>query len=103
MGTEPNVKQGATASTPIFLAGQIAGVLVQEDLGFRFVAVDHRFSVLDGSRFRNAESARQSAVRLVQATAEQVNPDREDRRVCGGGVWFLGCTGLCGLGDGGGA
>jgi hypothetical protein len=103
MGTEPNVKQGVAASTPILLADQIAGVLVQEDLGFRFVAVDRRFFVLDGSRFRNEEAARQSAVRLVQATAEQVNPDREDRGVWGGGVWFLGCTGLCGLRDGGGA
>jgi hypothetical protein len=82
MGTEPNVKQGATASTPIFIAGQIAGVLVRDALDFRFVAVDRRFLVLDGSRFRDAEAARQSAVRLEQATAaDQSTPDSEDCRV----------------------
>jgi hypothetical protein len=58
------------ATLPIMISDQIAGVLVAESRRWRFVAVDRRFAVLDGSRFGQAEAARQSAVRLARAAAQ---------------------------------
>ena len=62
---------------PIMASDMIAGVLVAENRCFRFVAVDRRFRVLDGSRFGHAEAARQSAVRLAKAAAEHETADPE--------------------------
>lgn len=56
---------------PILVSDVIAGVLVAEEQYFRFVAVDRRFRMLDGSRYGHAEAARQSAVRLAKAAADR--------------------------------
>jgi len=59
------------ASMPIMVSDLIVGVLVPEDQQFRFIAVDRRFRMLDGNRFRQAEAARLSAVRLAKAATER--------------------------------
>jgi hypothetical protein len=61
------------ATTAIIVSDLLAGVLVTENRRFRFVAVDGRFGVLDGSRFPDADAARQSAARLADATADPTN------------------------------
>jgi hypothetical protein len=63
------------------IADLIAGVLVPEDRSFRFVAVDRRFGMLDGSRFGHAEAVRQSAARLAKAVAEHGTADPQHRLV----------------------
>ena len=63
------------ASMPIMVSDLIVGVLVPEDQQFRFIAVDRRFRMLDGSRFRQAEAARLSAVRLAKAATERAAVD----------------------------
>ena len=64
------MRHRADATLPIMVSDQIAGVLVADRRRWRFVAVDRRFGVLDGSRFGRAEAARQSAVRLARAASE---------------------------------
>ena len=86
----------SSAPTPIIVADRLAGVLVTEDRRFRFVAVDRRFRVLDGSRLARPDAARQSAVRLADATTEQEIGDQEgcgDRLGgCGRRVDWAGAT-----------
>jgi hypothetical protein len=65
------------ATTAIIVSDLLAGVLVTENRRFRFVAVDGRFGVLDGSRFPDADAARQSAARLADATADRETPERD--------------------------
>ncbi len=68
------------ATTPIIVSNLFAGVLVTDDRRFRFVAVDRRFDVLDGSRFGDPEAARLSAARLADAMSEAGSADRNGRR-----------------------
>ena len=57
--------------TPVVVSDLLAGILVGEDGRLRFVAVDRRFRMLDGSRFARPEAAHRSAVRLARAAAER--------------------------------
>lgn len=43
-----------------------AGIAIREGCGFRFVAVDPRFSLLDGSRFYRLHQAEQAARKLAE-------------------------------------
>jgi hypothetical protein len=53
----------------IEVSGISAGLIVRPERGrdFRFVATDHRFSVLDGSRFSSPYAAQTSAERHLKA------------------------------------
>ena len=53
---------------PVNVADLLVGVVVDDERGFRFVAVDRRFRVLDGSSFRRLGDARQAASRVARAT-----------------------------------
>ena len=64
------------STMPILVSDVIAGVLVAEEQYFRFVAVDRRFRMLDGSRYGHAEAARQSAARLAKAAADKDSDDQ---------------------------
>jgi hypothetical protein len=57
--------------SPVVVSDHLAGVLVGDGRRLRFVAVDRRFRMLDGSRFTHPEAAHRSAVRLARATAER--------------------------------
>ncbi len=48
-----------------------AGIAIRERGGFRFVAVDQRFRLLDGSRFRRFEQLTLAARRIFQAASGQ--------------------------------
>ena len=54
---------------PVSVADLLVGIIVDDERGFRFVAVDRRFRVLDGSSFRRLDDARQAASRVARATA----------------------------------
>ncbi len=45
-----------------------AGIVLRERGGFRFIAVDPRFRLLDGSRFRGPSQAENAARTLLKAT-----------------------------------
>lgn len=45
-----------------------AGVALRERSGFRFVAADPRFRLLDGSQFRRLSQVEQAARNLARAT-----------------------------------
>ena len=48
----------------IEVRGSTAGLAVPEPEGFRFIAADRRFTILDGSRFRRLHALRQAAWQL---------------------------------------
>jgi hypothetical protein len=55
---------------PVDVADLLVGIIVDDDeRGLRFVAVDRRFRVLDGSSFRRLGDARQAASRVARTTA----------------------------------
>jgi hypothetical protein len=59
------------AVAPVVVSDRLAGVLVGDKGRLRFVAVDRRFRMLDGSWFARPEAAHRAAVRLARATAER--------------------------------
>ena len=63
---------------PIRLADAQVGFVVPEGRGFRFVAMDRRFALLDGSRFMQVHQAEAAAHRLARVLA----PELADGLVC---------------------
>ena len=54
-------------AVPVTVADIVAGFAVDDDVrGFRFVAIDPRFRVLEGSRFHRLEQARLAACRMAR-------------------------------------
>jgi hypothetical protein len=56
---------------PIRLTDAQVGIVVPESRGFRFVALDRRFALLDGSRFMQVQQAEAAAHRLARAVAPE--------------------------------
>jgi hypothetical protein len=54
----------------IEVRGRTAGLAVPERSGFRFVAADGRFTLLDGSRFRRLHALQHAANQLETVTRE---------------------------------
>jgi hypothetical protein len=54
---------------PIRLTDAQVGIVVPESRGFRFVALDRRFALLDGSRFMQVQQAEAAAHRLARVVA----------------------------------
>lgn len=54
------------SAVPVTVAQRLAGFLVRDEARLRFVATDHRFGVLDGSRFSRPRDAQRAAVRLAR-------------------------------------
>lgn len=52
---------------PITVAGRLVGLLRRETMRLRFVALDSRFALLDGSRFWRLADAQEAAIRLDRA------------------------------------
>ncbi len=50
---------------------RVAGLLVGEASERRFVAVDRRFSLLDGSRFARPDTARDAVRRLARVVTSE--------------------------------
>lgn len=60
---------------PIVENERVAGLLVGEARDRRFVAIDRRFTLLDGSRFPRADTARDAVRRLARVvTGEPLRP-----------------------------
>jgi hypothetical protein len=57
-----------------------AGIALPEKVGYRFVAVDQRFRLLDGSRFRRLSQAELAARNLFAALTPEVGTERTRRR-----------------------
>ena len=54
----------------IEVRGRVSGLAVPETSGFRFVAADGRFTLLDGSRFRRLNALQQAANQHEAVTRE---------------------------------
>jgi hypothetical protein len=67
------------SAVPVTVADLLAGVLVGGPTELRFVALDRRFKVLDGSRFRRADAARRAARRLADLVLEDGRAERRPR------------------------
>jgi hypothetical protein len=57
----------APAPLVIDIDGVTAGLAIQDERGFRFIAAHPRFDLLDGSFFRLPQQATQAARRLANA------------------------------------
>jgi hypothetical protein len=57
-------------AVPVTVADLLAGFLVGEPTNLRFVALDRRFDVLDGSRFHRPDAARHAARRLADVVLD---------------------------------
>ncbi|MEK0085647.1 hypothetical protein [Benzoatithermus flavus] len=66
-------------AVPVTVADLLAGVLVGEPTDLRFVALDRRFRVLDGSRFRRPDAARRAARRLAAVVLGDGSGERQDK------------------------
>jgi hypothetical protein len=55
----------------VVVRGIDAGLALREKTGFRFVAVDPRFDVLDGSRFQRLDEVEAAARRLARVVLEE--------------------------------
>lgn len=55
----------------VVVRGIDAGLALREETGFRFVAVDPRFDVLDGSRFRRLDEVEAAARRLARVVLDE--------------------------------
>jgi hypothetical protein len=53
-------------AVPVTVADLLAGVLVGEARNLRFIALDRRFGVLDGSRFPRLDDAERAASRIAR-------------------------------------
>ena len=67
----------ASRPVSITVADRTVGLAVAEARGFRFVAVDPRFDLLDGSRFGRVTDARHAADRLGRIVLAARCPDRQ--------------------------
>jgi hypothetical protein len=54
----------------IEVRGRVAGLAVPDSSGFRFVAADGRFTLLDGSRFRRLHALQHAANQLDSVSRE---------------------------------
>lgn len=59
--TEP-----CAGAMPVTVADRLAGFVVRDAASLRFVAIDRRFGVLDGSRFPRLDAARHAAARIAR-------------------------------------
>jgi hypothetical protein len=57
----------------IEVGSQPAGIVVRDPNGYRFFAASHRFSRLEGRRFRNAREAERAAHRLANGELEMAS------------------------------
>ena len=58
----------STSAAPVTVDSRLAGLLLEEAGRFRFVAVDRRYAVLDGSRFYRRRDAQLAAERVARST-----------------------------------
>lgn len=57
----------------IEVRGRAAGIAVPEQAGFRFIAADGRFTLLDGSRFRRLHALQNAANQLDAFASEPLS------------------------------
>jgi hypothetical protein len=57
----------------IEVGSQPAGIIVRDASGYHFFAASHRFSRLEGQRFRNPREAERAAHRLANGELEMAS------------------------------
>lgn len=62
------MREANVSAVPVRVADRIAGYVVEDKERLRFVALDRRFGVLDGSRFWHMHDAQRAADRLARIT-----------------------------------
>ena len=68
------------SAVPVTVADLLAGVLVGEASNLRFIALDRRFGVLDGSRFPRLDDAERAASRIARLVVGE--PPRPTPAAC---------------------
>jgi hypothetical protein len=69
-------------AVPVTVADLLAGVLVGEPSNLRFVALDRRFGVLDGSRFPRLDDAQRAARRVARLVVGEPPPRPTPAAAC---------------------
>lgn len=79
-------------AVPVTVANLLTGFVVPEAARFRFVAVDQRFGVLDGSRFTRPDDARRAAMRMARLVIQDRAGDQPGSQMRSAGCRLSGLT-----------